>query len=228
MEEQISVVLADDHPPFRAGLRALLASAPDMTVLGEAGTGAETILLADTLQPDVILMDLQMPEVTGIEATRRILHTSPHIAVLVLTMFEDDDSVFAALRAGARGYLLKGALKADILRAVRAVSRGEAIFGPPIARRVLSYFAAPPPSTPAYAFPELTERERDVLDLLAAQQTNQEIAKRLQVTLKTVQNHVSNIFSKLQVAERAQAIARAREAGLGERKPERRSPAERP
>src|SRR5262249_33870823 len=148
---------------------------------------------------------------------------SPHIAVLVLTMFEDDDSVFAALRAGARGYLLKGAMKADILRAVRAVSRGEAIFGSPIARRVLSYFAAPPPATSAYAFPELTEREREILDLLAAQQTNQEIARRLQVTLKTVQNHVSNIFSKLQVAERAQAIARAREAGLGERQRERRS-----
>lgn len=227
MEEQISVVLADDHPPFRAGLRALLASAPDMTVLGEAGTGTEAILLAEKLQPDVILMDLQMPEMTGIEATRRILYTSPHIAVLVLTMFEDDDSVFAALRAGARGYLLKGALKADILRAVRAVSRGEAIFGAPIAKRVLSYFAAPPPATPAYAFPELTEREREILDLLAANQTNQEIARRLQVRLKTVQNHVSNIFSKLQVAERAQAIARAREAGLGEHQRDRRSPAER-
>ncbi len=217
MEEQISVLLADDHPPFRAGLRALLASAPDIEVLGEAGTGTDAVLQADKLQPDVILMDLQMPGVTGIEATRRILHTSPHIAVLVLTMFEDDDSVFAALRAGARGYLLKGAMKAEILRGVRAVSRGEAIFGPPIAKRLVSYFAAPPPSAPEYAFPELTEREREILNLLAAQQTNQEIAKRLQVSLKTVRNHVSNIFSKLQVADRAQAILRARQAGLGER-----------
>lgn len=225
--EQISVLLADDHPPFRAGLRALLASAPDIEVVGEASTGTEAIFQADKLQPDVILMDLQMPGMSGIEATRRILHTSPHIAVLVLTMFEDDDSVFAALRAGARGYLLKGAMKADLLRAVRAVSRGEAIFGPPIARRLVNYFAAPPPSPPEYAFPDLTEREREILDLLAAQQTNQEIAHRLQVSLKTVRNHVSNIFSKLQVADRAQAILRARQAGLGERQRERRSQADR-
>lgn len=213
--DKISVLLADDHPPFRAGLRALLESASDMEVIGEAGTGAEAILQAAKLQPDVILMDLQMPDVTGIEATRRILYTSPHIAVLVITMFEDDDLVFAALRAGARGYLLKGTLKTEILRAIRAVHSGEAIFGPEIAKRLMHYFASPQPVAPPYAFPELTEREREILNLIAQHQTNPEIAERLELSLKTVRNHVSNIFSKLQVVDRAQAILRAKEAGLG-------------
>ena len=213
--DKISVLLADDHPPFRAGLRALIESAADMEVIGEAGTGADTIIQAAKLQPDVILMDLQMPDVTGIEATRRILYTSPHIAVLVITMFEDDDSVFAALRAGARGYVLKGTLKTEILRAIRAVHSGEAIFGPEIAKRLMHYFASPPPTAPPYAFPELTEREREILNLIAQHQTNPEIAERLELSLKTVRNHVSNIFSKLQVVDRAQAILRAKEAGLG-------------
>jgi DNA-binding NarL/FixJ family response regulator len=215
--DKITVLIADDHPPFRAGLRALLETAGELEVVGETGTGDETIALAGRLQPDVILMDLQMPGATGIEATRQILQISPHIAVLVVTMFEDDDSVFAALRAGARGYLLKGALKAEILRAVRGVASGEAIFGPAIARRLMHYFASVQAGQigSAHAFPELTEREREILDMIAAHLNNQEIADRLGLSLKTVRNHVSNIFSKMQVVDRAQAILRAREAGLG-------------
>jgi DNA-binding NarL/FixJ family response regulator len=213
--EPIRMLIADDHPHFRAGLRALLVSAPDLEVVGEAADGDKAVSLAAKLQPDVILMDLYMPGVGGIEATRRILHTSPHISVLVISMFEDDDSIFAALQAGARGYLLKGALKAEILRSIRAVASGEAIFGPSIAKRLMNYFANPLPSAPPDAFPELTEREREILTLIAQHQTNPEIAKFLHLSQKTVRNHVSNIFTKLQVADRAQAIIRAREAGLG-------------
>ena len=217
--EQIRVLIADDHSHFRDGLRALLLTASDLEVVGEVGDGREAITLAESLQPDVILMDLGMPEVNGIEATRTILRTSPHISILVISMQEDDDSVFAALQAGARGYLLKGALKAEILRSIRAVSSGEAIFGPAIARRLMQYFAAPRPSAPPDAFPELTDREREILALIARHETNPEIAKRLHLSPKTVRNHVSNIFTKLQVADRAQAIIRAREAGLGHEGP---------
>jgi DNA-binding NarL/FixJ family response regulator len=213
--EPIRVLIADDHPHFRDGLRALLLSAPDLEVVGEAGDGDKAISLATGLQPDVILMDLNMPGMSGIEATRRILHTSPHISILVISMFEDDDSVFAALQAGARGYLLKGALKAEILRAIRAVTSGEAIFGPAIAKRLMNYFANPRLSAPD-VFPELTEREHEILALIAQHQTNPEIAKRLYLSPKTVRNHVSNILTKLQMADRAQAIIRAREAGLGQ------------
>jgi DNA-binding NarL/FixJ family response regulator len=213
VRESVRVLIADDHPHFRDGLRALLLSAPDIEVVGEAKDGEEAISRAARLQPDVVLMDLNMPGTGGIEATRRILHTSPHISVLVISMYEDDDSVFAALKAGARGYLLKGALKAEILRAIRAVVSGEAIFGPAIARRLMQYFAAPRPETPPEAFPELTEREREILELIARHETNPEIAHRLHLSPKTVRNHVSN---KLQVADRAQAIIRAREAGLGQ------------
>jgi DNA-binding NarL/FixJ family response regulator len=219
--EPIRILIADDHAHFRDGLKALLASAPDLVVIGEAGDGGEAIALAADLQPDVILMDLGMPGVGGIDATRRILRTSPHIAVLVVSMFDDDDSVFAALQAGARGYLLKGALKAEILRSIRAVSSGEAIFGPAIARRLMQYFSHPHPAAPPDAFPELTERESEILELIARHETNPEIAKRLHLSPKTVRNHVSNIFTKLQVADRAQAIIRAREAGMGERGPGR-------
>src|SRR5574341_2421923 len=222
MMDIIRVLIADDHPPLREGLRALLQSAPDLEGVGEAATGEEAITLSALLQPDVILMDIKMPGVNGIEATRRILHTSPHISILMLTMFEDDDSVFAALRAGARGYLLKGALKAEILRAIRGVSSGEAIFGPAIAKRLMQYFAGlpsaaglPPAAQPPQVFPELTEREHEILGLIAQHHTNPEIAERLGLSPKTVRNHVSNIFTKLQVADRAQAIIRAREAGLG-------------
>jgi DNA-binding NarL/FixJ family response regulator len=213
--ETIRVLIADDHSHFREGLKALLVSAPDLEVVGEAGDGGEAVSLAADLQPDIILMDLGMPVVGGIAATRRILRTSPHIAILVVSMFEDDDSVFAALQAGARGYLLKGALKAEILRSIRAVSSGEAIFGPAIARRLMQYFSNPHPAAPPDAFPELTEREHEILELIARHETNPEIAKRLHLSQKTVRNHVSNIFTKLQVADRAQAIIRAREAGLG-------------
>jgi len=215
--EPIRVLISDDHPHFRDGMRALLLSAPDVEVVGEAGDGEKTIRLAEKLQPDVILMDLNMPGIGGIEATRCILHTSPHISVLVISMYEDDDSIFAALKAGARGYLLKGALKAEILRSIRAVVSGEAIFGPAIAHRLMRYFANPRP-TQGEAFPELTDREREILELIARHETNPEIAGKLHLSPKTVRNHVSNIFTKLQVADRAQAIIRAREAGLGREK----------
>ncbi len=213
--DKIRVLIADDSAPFRKGLRGLLQTADDLEVVGEAVNSDEAIQLTDKLQPDVILMDIQMPGPSGIEATRQILHTSPHISILILTMYEDDESVFAALRAGARGYLLKGALKAEILRAIRSVAGGEAIFGPAIAKRLIQYFAAPRPSAPPQVFPELTEREREILDLLAQHLTNPEIAEQLSLSQKTVRNHVSNIFTKLQVADRAHAIMRAREAGLG-------------
>ncbi len=217
--EPIRVLIADDHPVFRDGLRVLLDATPDMTLAGEAADGDEVVSLAASVQPDVILMDLKMPGLNGIEATRRIAATSPHIGILVVTMFEDDDSVFAALRAGARGYLLKGADKEEMRLAIRAVARGEAIFGPAIAQRLIQYFTVPKPApstlTTPVVFPELTDREREILALIAAGRNNQEIADALFLTLKTVRNYVSNIFSKLQVADRAQAIVRAREAGLG-------------
>lgn len=213
--DRIRVLIAEDSEPFRQGLRNLLQSVDDVEAIGESATGDETVKLANQLQPDVILMDIQMPRVNGVEATRQIIHASPHIGILMLTMFEDDDSVFAALRAGARGYLLKGALKAEILRAIRGVASGEAIFGPAIAKRLMQYFAAPRPDASSQLFPELTEREREILNLIAQHYTNVEIAERLSLAPKTVRNHVSNIFSKLQVADRAQAIMRAREGGLG-------------
>lgn len=214
MMDPIHLLIADDSAPFRAGLRSLLLAVDDIVIVGEAVSGAQAVQLAKELQPDVILMDLQMPDVNGIEATRQIVHTSPHIRILMLTMFEEDDSVFAALRAGARGYLLKGALKAEIVRAVRAVHNGEAIFGSAIAKRLLQFFSAPPPTAPAQLFPELTDREREILKRMAQHETNVEIADKLALAPKTVRNHVSNIFSKLQVADRAQAIIKAREAGL--------------
>jgi len=212
--EPIRVLIADDHPLFRDGLRTLLSAMPETEVVGEVATGEEAIAQATTLQPDVILMDLHMPGLNGIEATRAILHTSPHIGILVLTMFEDDDSVFAAMRAGARGYLLKGADQVEIARALTVVSHGEAIFSPAIANRLTHYFATLGKISLPQAFPELTEREREVLALIARGCNNAEIAGRLVLSQKTVRNHVSNIFSKLQVADRAQAIIRAREVGL--------------
>ncbi len=218
--EPVRLLIADDHPVYRDGLHVLLRTLAGTVVVGEATTGEEAIQRAMELQPDVILMDVRMPGLNGIEATRRILATSPHIGILVLTMYEDDDSVFAAMQAGARGYILKGADQMDILRAVQAVMRGEAIFSAPIAQRLMHYFAHISPlagSEPGAAalFPELTEREREILALLAQGWNNQAIAQQLVLSPKTVRNHVSNIFSKLQVADRAQAIIRARDAGLG-------------
>lgn len=217
MVEPVRVLIVDDNPRFRQGLRALLQAAPETEVAGESSTGGQAVALADRVQPDVILMDIKMPELNGIEATRRILETSPHIGILMLTMVEDDDSVFAAMRAGARGYLLKGASKAEILRAVRGVSSGEAIFGPAIARRLMEYFATPRLAAGGLPFPDLTMREREILGLIAQHRTNPEIAARLSLSPKTVRNIASSIFNKLQVADRAEAIVRAREAGLGGR-----------
>lgn len=217
MVEPVRILIVDDNPRFRQGLRALLQAAPETEVAGEASTGGEAVALADHVQPDVILMDIKMPDLNGIDATRRILETSPHIGILMLTMVEDDDSVFAAMRAGARGYLLKGALKAEILRAVRGVSSGEAIFGPAIARRLMEYFATPRLAAGGQPFPDLTMREREVLGLIAQHLTNPEIAARLSLSPKTVRNIASSIFNKLQVVDRAEAIVRAREAGLGGR-----------
>jgi DNA-binding NarL/FixJ family response regulator len=211
----LRVLLADDHAAFRSGLRALLTTVEDLTLVGEAASGDEAVTLAASLQPDVVLMDLNMPGLDGIEATRRILEAGPHIAVLVLTMYDEQDSVFDAVRAGARGYLLKGARREELVRAVRAVASGEAIFGPAVARRLMAYFARPAPATAPEAFPELTERERDILELVARGLSNPEITARLVLSPKTVRNHVSNVFSKLQVRDRAEAIVRAREAGMG-------------
>jgi DNA-binding NarL/FixJ family response regulator len=209
----VRVVVADDHPIVRDGLRALLATLPDVDMVGEATTGREAVRAAVAERPDVIVMDLRMPDLDGVSATAEISRVAPDVAVLVLTMLEDDDSVFAAMRAGARGYLVKGASQQEIVRAITAVAAGEAIFGPGVARRVLRFFASPPAAEPA--FPELSPREREVLDLIAGGLTNAAIAGRLGLSAKTVGNHTSAIFAKLQVAGRAEAIIRAREAGLG-------------
>ena len=214
--EIIRVLVVDDHPMFRNGLHLLLDSLPQMKWVGEAGDGQSATMLALELQPDVILMDLVMPEMNGIDATRQILRDSPHIGILMVTMYEDDDMVFSAMQAGARGYLLKGSDQDEIIRAIQAVSEGEAIFSASIARRLVSYFGKPQPSAvPTLLFPELTEREREILDLIASGYNNTEIAERLVLSGKTVRNHVSNVLSKLQVSDRAHAIIRAREAGLG-------------
>jgi DNA-binding NarL/FixJ family response regulator len=217
IDEPIRVVIADDHPAFRSGLRFMLTAVDGLDVTAEAATGTEAVAVVHTEQPDVVVMDLNMPELGGIDATRRIVADSPHVAVLVLTMLEDDESVFAAIRAGARGYLLKGAGQQDIERAIRGVAHGEAIFGPAIAERIIAYFTTGMAirTTTAVPFPQLSERESEVLSLVADGKTNPEIAHMLFLSPKTVRNHVSNIFTKLHVADRAHAIAQARDAGLG-------------
>jgi len=214
----VTLLIVDDHAAFRKGLRGMLSLVPEVEVVGEAAGGLQAVAQTAALQPDVILMDVQMPDLNGIDATRQVLAMSPHIGVLMLTMFEDDDSVFAAMRAGARGYVLKGADGAETLRAIHAVADGEAIFGPTIARRLTEYFAASGGdrrTSSSQAFPDLTEREREILSLIAEGYTNTAIAARLYLSPKTVRNYVSSIFTKLGVADRPQAIVRAREAGLG-------------
>ncbi|WP_283135376.1 response regulator transcription factor [Rhizohabitans arisaemae] len=211
------VLLVDDHPVYRNGLRMLLDSSGEVDVVGTAADGEEAVARTAELRPDVVVMDLQMPRLDGVQATQRIVSMFPATGVLVLTMHEDDDSVFAAMLAGARGYLLKGADQTEILRAVTAVAGGEAIFGPALAQRVTRYFARlavehPPRPEP---FPQLTAREREILGLIAAGLSNPRIAERLSLSPKTVRNNISTIFAKLQVADRSQAIVQARDAGLG-------------
>ena len=226
----IHVLIADDHVFYREGVRALLNNVPDIEVLGEAATGEEAIIRSAEWRPDIILMDLKMPGLNGIEATRRIIQTQPEIGILVITMFDDDDSVFAAMRAGARGYLLKDADREELVRAISAVQRGEAIFSPAIAQRMIQYFSmfrsSPAPAKepenrqhPGSAdgvFSELTEREHEILELIAKGYNNPTISNHLVLSIKTVQNYVSSILSKLQVADRSQAIVRARQAGYGQ------------
>ncbi len=214
-EETIRVVLVDDHPVYRDGLSMLLESMDGIEVVATAATGDEAIAAAEDVDADVFVMDVQMPGRDGIDATRIITGRQPHLAVLVLTMSEDDSTVFAAMRAGARGYLVKGADQQQILAAIRAVAGGELVFGAAIARRVAEFFSAAPTVQTVLAFPQLTTREREVLDLLAAGRTNPQIAQVLFLSPKTVRNNVSNIFSKLQVADRTEAILRARDAGFG-------------
>lgn len=209
----IRVVVADDHPIVREGLTALLGSLPGFEVVGVAESGETAVRQVMMTKPDVAVLDLQMPDLDGIAATREIVRLAPRVAVLVLTMFSEDDAVLAAMRAGARGYLVKGAEQEEITRAIRAVAAGEVIFGTGAAQRALALFAAPPPVVEP--FPELTAREREILDLLAAGLSNPMIANRLGIATKTVANNVSAVFAKLQVADRANAIVRARDAGLG-------------
>jgi DNA-binding NarL/FixJ family response regulator len=211
----VRVLLVDDHPVFRHGMRSLLEAVPDVEVVGEGRDGSEAVELAGRLRPDVVVMDLNMPGLDGVAATREICGALPDTGVLVLTMFEDDDSVFAAMRAGARGYLVKGADSPEVLRAIAGVAAGDAIFGPSVAQRVLGYLTRPLSSRDERLFPDLTSREREILELIAAGSGNVTIAQRLFLSPKTVRNNVSNIFVKLQVADRAEAIVRARRAGLG-------------
>lgn len=211
----IRILVVDDHKLFREGLAALLNVAAETAVAGEAATGAEAIAQAAAVTPDVILMDIQMPDMNGIEATRRILADQPDTRVIMLTMLEDDDSLFAAMRAGARGYILKGADKAEVLQTVTAVAEGQALFGPAIAGRLTAFFQrGEERETAVTSFPDLTEREHEVLALIAQGKNNSDIAEILVISPKTVRNHITSIFSKLQVADRAQAIVKARNAGL--------------
>jgi DNA-binding NarL/FixJ family response regulator len=215
MNYTFRVLIADDHPLFREGMRGRLDRVADIAVVGEAASGEEAVELARRLKPHVVLMDIKMPGLNGIEATREILRANPRVGVLMLTMFEDDDSVFAAMRAGAKGYLLKDSGGEGVVYAIRAVTSGEAVFGPGVAERILGFFSVPRSAAPQRTFPELTEREEEILSLVAQGKSNQEIARQLFVSLKTVRNHVSNILLKLQVADRAQAVIRARDAGIG-------------
>jgi DNA-binding NarL/FixJ family response regulator len=214
-DQPIRILIADDHPVFRFGLRALLESQTDMLVLEEVESGEQAVQMVKSLEPDLVLMDVNMVGLNGIEATRQITTTTPDTAVLIITMF-DDDTVFTAMQAGARGYLLKGAQGDETLRAIRAVANGEVIFSPGVAEQMMAYFARGMETTPEAPFPDLTPRECEVLELLAQGLTNSAIAEKLVLSPKTVRNQVSNIFSKLQVATRSEAVIKAREAGLGQ------------
>lgn len=219
---RIRLMIVDDHTLFREGLRAILKSVADIEIVGEAGNGADAIRLAHELKPEIVLMDIQMQHPNGIEACRRILEHDPDVAVIMLTMLEDTDSLFAAMTTGARGYVLKGADKAEVLKTIRAVADGDVLFGAAVASRMSEVFrgiASAPRITrkAASPFPELTERELEILDLLAQGLGNPTIADRLNITPKTISNHISHIFDKLQVSDRAQAMIKAREAGLGKR-----------
>ena len=212
MKDTVRVLIADDHPLFRVGMRGRLDRMDDIAVVGEASGGDEAVRLSQELEPHIVLMDIKMPGLNGIEATREILRTNPRVGVLMLTMFEDDDSVFAAMRAGARGYLLKDSGGEGVVHAIRAVTSGEAVFGPGVAERIIGFFSVP--RSAQRAFPELTEREEEILVLVARGKSNQEIASRLFVSVKTVRNHVSNILSKLGVRDRTRAVLKALEMGI--------------
>lgn len=214
-DDQLRVLVVDDHPMFRFGLTAALAAEHGITVIGEAASGATAVAVAGRANPDVVVMDLHLPDMTGVEATRRIVEANPEAGVLILTMSGENESVVAAIRGGARGYLIKDAGPDEIIRGVRAVARGEAIFGSDVATRVLGYLHGVPSAMAASAFPELTAREQEILALIAQGKSNAAIAHKLSLSPKTVRNHISNVFSKLRVADRAEAIVRAREAGLG-------------
>jgi DNA-binding NarL/FixJ family response regulator len=207
------VIIVDDHPIVRDGLKSLLSSIDEIELVGEAGTGEEAIALVDATTPDVVIMDIEMPGMGGIAAMRVLATRHPTIPVLALTMYGQDEFVFAALRAGARGYLLKGAPQRDLLGAIRAVAQGQAVFGSDVADRLLATFSSTPAPRP---FSDLTEREREILSLVAGGEGNVRIARRLGVSAKTVANHVSNILTKLRVADRAEAVAKARKAGIGD------------
>ena len=217
--KKIRVLIADDHALFREGVRTLLNAFPDIEVVGEAGDGEAAIIEVKKTQPDVLLMDINMPGVNGLDALRPILNSQPDLGIIMVTMLEDDASVFAAMKAGARGYILKGAHHEDVLQAIRTVAGGQAVFGPAVASRIMKFFhgisIAPESSGPMEAFPELTPREREVLQLMSQGASNKDIAEKLVISGKTVSNHITSIFSKLQVADRTQAVLRARDAGLG-------------
>lgn len=209
----VRIVVADDHAVVREGLRALLGAIEGYELVDAVGSGRDAVRAAVTLRPDVVVMDIEMPDGTGIDATREVSRVAPEVAVLMLTMYDDDDSVFAAMRAGALGYVLKGADPEAIVRAIAGVAAGNAIFGPGVARRAIDYLSAPHHDEPA--FPALTPRERQVLDLIAAGLGNATIAARLGISPNTIANHTSSIFAKLHVASRAEAIVQARQEGLG-------------
>jgi DNA-binding NarL/FixJ family response regulator len=218
--ETIRLLIVDDHPLYREGLRSLFSTISDIELVGEASRGKEAVNLAVELQPDVVLMDIDLPGLNGVEATRSILSESPSIGIVMVTMLEDDRSIFSAMRAGARGYVLKGAEPNELLQSIRAVANGQVLFGPSVAARMMRFFDEQvveiKTSLPEEAFPELTPRELEVLELIAQGDKNNEIAEKFVISEKTVRNHVTNIFSKLQVVDRVEAIIKAREAGMAD------------